>query len=443
MEPTRIIYLEAENVKRLKAIRLNPDKTLVRIEGKNAQGKTSVLDAIAAALGGGEWTMEKAVRTGEKKARVYLDLGPIRVERRWTASGGTTLEVTSSDDIIQKSPQAILDKLVGDLTFDPLAFVKMRPKEQADVLKRIAGIDIDAMQEQRKGVFEERTHANRRAKDAEARVGLMPPRPSNHTTIVVADLIDAQQKAIQNNAKIADLKRSTESAEATIRQQDDALNENFLWSENEAKRLKEELRQKLAGIDAAHEEFKRKAIDRTFSAREIIKTNAKQLESLAPVDATVFASQIKEAETHNRAITECINYDLRNEEAKKAATIAESLSEKIAELDDKIERAIRDAKYPLEGLSVDVSGVLFNGIPLGQASAAEQLRIGVAIGLAQKPQCRVILCRDGSLLDSASMEALAKIAEENDAQVFIERVADTASPSAVFIEDGEIVECGA
>jgi hypothetical protein len=61
----------------------------------------------------------------------------------------------------------------------------------------------------------------------------------------------------------------------------------------------------------------------------------------------------------------------------------------------------------------------------------------MAVALASKPRLRVVLIRDGSLLDDESMELLRKFADDNDVQVWIERVGSNDA-DALIIEDGEV-----
>lgn len=416
----RIVYLEAENVKRLRAVRIRPDKTLVRIEGRNAQGKSSVLDAIAAALGGGKWNPELPVRKGEKKASVKLDLGEIVVERRWTASGGTTLEVTNADGAPQRSPQAILDKLVGDLTFDPLAFTRMKPREQGELLKRLAGLDFSDLELERSKLYDGRAVANRIAKEAEARVGQYPANVPSEPVDISA--LIAQQK------EIAEHNRNVERAQDAYR----LAMMDVTSRESRVSAARFTLNQAQSALGVEESGLK--------GAIAISESKKEQADSLSPKDAGDLTTMIADAEHTNNAIRSASEWKTRNEDAKRKATAASDLDDKITAIDDDKERKLMAAKFPLEGLSVDANGPTLNGIPFSQASASEQLRTSVAIGLSGKPRARIMLIRDGSLLDSASLEDLHRVAVEFDAQCFVERVADTKSPAAVYIEDGEVSE---
>lgn len=425
----RIICLEAENVKRLKAVRIKPDKTLVRIEGRNAQGKSSVLDAIAAALGGGKWNPDLPIRKGEKRASVKLDLGSLVVERRWTAAGNTFLEVTLSDGSPQKSPQAILDKLFGDLTFDPLEFVRMKPKDQADILKRLAGLDFADLEQERERLYAERTIANRNAKEAETRLGTSPPSNVPAKPIDVSELAKQNAAAVANNAEIERIENSIREAKVRDASECDRYQSRLARFNAEIARLTNERDTDAANFNAASK----------VRADEI-EAIGKRHGGMKRIDISGFAAGIANAETTNRTIREAAAYKERLADLKTKNQAANDLDDRIIRIDAEKDRRLNAAKFPLPGLSVDVNGPTLNGIPFSQASSAEQLRTSVAIGLAGKPKARIMLIRDGSLLDSDGMDSLHKIAEEYDAQVFVERVADSASPSAVYIEDGEIVE---
>jgi len=100
---------------------------------------------------------------------------------------------------------------------------------------------------------------------------------------------------------------------------------------------------------------------------------------------------------------------------------------------------LSEAKFPVAGLSFDESGVTFNGLPFAQSSGAEQLRASVAIAMAMNPKLKVLLCRDGSLLDDDSLALLSQIVEDNGYQLWLERVG-TGAECSVIIEDGAVKE---
>jgi hypothetical protein len=111
----------------------------------------------------------------------------------------------------------------------------------------------------------------------------------------------------------------------------------------------------------------------------------------------------------------------------------------ILALDHQVEERIRDAHLPLPGLAFDTEGdaVLYQGVPLSQASGAEQLRVGVSLAIAANPKLKVMLIRDGSLLDDNNLALLREMAEQSGHQIWIERVGNDGA--SVVLEDGEIV----
>ena len=123
----KIIHLQVENFKRLKAIDITPEGSVVKITGKNAQGKSSVLDAIWGALGGGKALPTEPIRQGETQARIRVELDDLVVTRTFTP-GNSYLKVETKDGASYKSPQAILDKLVGRLSFDRCSSPRPMPK---------------------------------------------------------------------------------------------------------------------------------------------------------------------------------------------------------------------------------------------------------------------------------------------------------------------------
>jgi len=141
----KIVSLYSENIKRLKAVDIRPEGNTVILSGKNAQGKTSILDSIEIAMRGKAALKDtpEPIRRGEKKARIVLDIGDYVVTRRFTDTGNSYLEVVSKEGASFKSPQALLDKLYSDISFDPLEYLDMDPKKQLQILMGLVKLDVD------------------------------------------------------------------------------------------------------------------------------------------------------------------------------------------------------------------------------------------------------------------------------------------------------------
>ncbi|MCL6479616.1 MAG: AAA family ATPase, partial [Peptococcaceae bacterium] len=206
----KIIKLQAENIKRLKAVEITPDGNTVIISGKNGQGKSSILDSIWLALAGGEAAknMPRPIRDGEKKANVHLDLGDLVVTRTWTDNDKSYLRVDNKDGATYKSPQKMLDALVGRLSFDPLAFARQDEKTQLKTLQELVNIDPAQLDAKRKELFDQRTLVNREVKQLEGQLaGMTTPEPDTPKDEISATDVLNELRQAQNQKNANDEKR--------------------------------------------------------------------------------------------------------------------------------------------------------------------------------------------------------------------------------------------
>ena len=100
-------------------------------------------------------------------------------------------------------------------------------------------------------------------------------------------------------------------------------------------------------------------------------------------------------------------------------------------------KALLESKMPINGLTLGDKEVLYRDIPFDQLSAAEQLRVSVAIAMAANPKLKVIRIKDGSLLDDASLKIIQEMAAEREYQVWCETV-NTTGKVGIVMEDGEV-----
>lgn len=420
----KIIRLEAENLKRLKAVAIKPDGSLVRITGLNGQGKSSVLDAITMAFGGKDAIPSRPIRNGETKARILAETEDLIVERRFTQKD-SYLEVRKKDGSKVSSPQALLDKLTGALCFDPLDFYRLEPKKQLGQLRQLVGVDTRSLDEDRQRYYDARTEANRELAAGKARLSAMPVVNAPDEEVSLSDLLAEQDRLAALKANHdrwrAEAAAAVRSAEETRRKLTDA--------DARVERLKAELA-------AAEQERSRLAqqLEVEADSAEVLKADA---DKLVDPDLSAIRERIRNVEETNRAVR---SKKARAEVSERVTALeakVDLLSASIKSVDAEKEKLLAAAKFPIAGLSFDESGITFNGVPLEQASAAEKIRISVAIGLALNPTLRVLLIRDASLLDEHSLSAVAAMAEEADAQVWVEMVGDGAV--GIRIDDGEVV----
>lgn len=404
----KIVELRAENFKRLSAVRIRPDGALVQVTGRNAQGKSSVMDAIWAALGGKAAIPIKPVKDGAEKGHIFLDLGEIKVTRRFTGEDRSTLIVEAANGSRYSSPQSVLDALVGQLSFDPLAFSRMDEKKQAAMLRQLAGYDTSKLDADRARLFDERTTVNRDTKRLQAQIGPEVDGPDEETSV---------SELAKKHAAASATRRTNENERATLKRIADAGGA----ANARVKAAKEELAAAEADVTALKE---------TYTKQKTL------VGALIDPDLDAIAEEMETAETRNAAARAKVARAARAAEYKTKADAAAALTARIDAIDEGKAAALASAKFPVEGMAVDGDVVTMGGIPLKQASSAEQIRIGLAIGAALNPDLRVVIVRDGSLLDADGLRMVAEWAEAKSMQVWIERVAD-GTTTGIVIEDGE------
>lgn len=420
----KIIKLSAENIKKLQAVEITPQGDIVTIAGKNGAGKSSILDSIWWALAGTSHIQAEPIRKGQNKARIRLDMGELVVERRFT-EGGSTLSVENAEGARFPSPQKMLDALLGELSFDPLAFSRMEPRKQFDELRRVAKLEVDI--EQIDGLnrsdYAKRTDVNRDAKAKRVQAeAIAVPADTPETSIDESAIVDELERAGQHNAEIEVRKARRASAEQTIGQKRD-----------EASRALE----RAAAL--------RKEADEVARAAKIIEDEAAELEKKlldAPalpdaIDTAALRSSISAARATNEHVARRALRTKLISEAVALDAQSRALTEGMEARDKAKADAITAAAMPVEGLGFGDGVVTYRGIPLVQASSAEQLRVSLAIAMAANPKIKVIRIQDGSLLDDDSLAAVAEMAKANDYQIWIERVS-TDGKLGILIEDGMV-----
>jgi DNA repair exonuclease SbcCD ATPase subunit len=424
----RIIQLQAENIKKLRAVSITPEGNVVQITGPNGAGKTSVLDAIFFALGGTSDIASQPIRRGEDEASVRVDLGEYVVRREFSASG-TRLYVESQDGARFPSPQKLLDGLLGKLTFDPLAFTRMGRKEQLETLRSLVRLDVDVDKLDRENTrdYDNRREINRRATSFRERVTTLRAgvdRTVDVTPIDISALTADMEKASAHNAAI-DRERDRRTARARRAGE-------LLGSAGTYRDRAQQLRDEAADADAE-------------ANRLVQEAHALQSEVDEPLPDPIDVAGIRESITVAVRANQHKDQQRRNREQLQEATklLDDTLNQSevlTKAIDDRTKAkadAIARAAMPVPGLGFGDGEVTYNGLPFEQASSAEQLRVSFAMAMAANPKLKVVLIRDGSLLDEKSLALVAEMAEAHDFQVWLEK-AEIGGRVGILMEDGAI-----
>lgn len=429
-----IISLDIANIMRISTAFIAAEgESVVTVGGKNGHGKSSCLGAIAMALGGKKLCPPEPLRRGEHHGHVTVDLGPYVITRRFWRNEDDTLEsslqVQSPDGAAYKSPQTLLDKLVSDLTFDPLAFLDLPPKDQREYVRKFVGLDFRALDAQRAAALEA-------ARECETVLKI-----ADHDVKAGEFYADAPDAPVDIDALLAGL-AAAETAERAASDADRAVDakrrayqatlEALTRNDQAIAALEQQLQAARAlGVTLAETKVREEAEGQS------LRQAAVAARAVVP-DTSVLRAQLAQATTINARVQANRRHAALLDARDQAREELTQVRTRIAAIDADKQRHLAAAAFPVPGLSFSDDGLMFDGLPFEQASYAQQLRTAVAMGLASHPTLKVLLIRHGNALDRASLALLGEMAAAAGAQVWIEKVAETGEGVSVFLEDGAV-----
>ena len=459
-----ITLVEVKNYKKIRNVVIGPgSRSVILIGGKNKQGKSSLIGAMSAALGGGKEAAEEPIRKGQKSAdiKIELDDGALLIHRRFLESGSSRLEVTTKDGKLS-SPQKALDKIVGTRFLDPLRFSRLSEKEQREMLLGCVdlGIDLEEHAICHKATYQQRADANRDVKRLKAELATLPrkvdvPDQASPDELLgkLEELTDRDAKRTRAEHEIEEMRAESRRKKAAIpqaekrtEQAEQYLEEMKQRHNDELQTMRERHQHELGVAKTSITEAQAAAKLAVKDSEDFVKKGKKAAAAAEKLVAEDLGAEIEETKTAIREATKS-NEDraqlLAQQEKRKSAEHALAVSEKDAEgFNDKLEeldqtkaKALAESSMPIDGLDIDEERVLYKEVPLSQASGAEQLQVSLAIAAALSPKLKDIWVEDGALLDKDSLELVQKFAEDNELRIWLERVGE-ADDDAIIIEEG-------
>lgn len=402
----KINKLEIENVKRIKAVKVEPKANgLTVIGGNNNQGKTSVLDSIAWALGGERYKPSQATREGSvipPTLHIVMNNGLV-VERKGKNSA---LKVTDHNG--QKAGQQLLNEFVEQLALDLPKFMEASGTEKAKILLQIIGVgpQLAQFEQQEKELYQERLYIGRTA--------------------------DQKEKFAKEQPYFADAPKDLISASELIRQQQEILARN---GENQRKREQlHQLEQKYQRINeqmtALLAEQKQVENDLETARKSALNLNDEFTEELE--------QNISNIEEINRKVRANLDKEKAEDDAKTYRDQYNSLTKDLEDVRDKKAQLLNSAELPLPELSVKEGELIYKGQKWDNMSGSDRLKVSTAIVRKLNPNCDFVLLDKLEQMDMKSLQEFGEWLEAEGLQAIATRVS-TGDECSIIIEDGYVV----
>ena len=399
----KINKLEIENVKRVKAVKLEPTANgLTIIGGRNGQGKTSILDSIAWALGGNKYKPSKAQREGSvlpPNLHIVLDNG-LEIRR-----DGKNSDLKVIDPSGNKAGQQLLNSFVEEFSINLPKFIEANNSEKAKTLLQIIGVgeQLAVLEQQENEKYNQRTTigqiADQKKKFAAEQV-YYPDAPKD--LVSVSELITQQQSILAKNGE-----------NARLRSQRDQLAQ-----------LKENLDTEIDRLIAERADIETKLAIAEKSAMDLIDESTEQLEQ-----------NIAQVEQINLKVRANLDKDKANEDAQNYKDQYDGLTSEIEDIRLEKTKLLDNADLPLPGLSVAEGELLYNGQKWDNMSGAEQLKVSTAIVRKLNPECGFILVDKLEQFDLETLTEFGQWAETEQLQIIATRVS-TGDECSIIITDG-------
>ncbi|TLQ07077.1 chromosome segregation protein SMC [Marinilactibacillus psychrotolerans] len=420
---TKIAKLEIENVKRVKALKIEPTaKGLTIVGGKNGQGKTSVLDSIAWALGGERKRPSDPERQGSVN-KPYLKLtmsNGLEVERK-----GKNSDLKVVDPSGNKAGQQLLNSFVEELAIDLPRFMDATNKEKADTLLKIIGVGekLALLEKDYNDVYNQRRTIGQISTQKEKYAAELPYYPDVPEDFLSAsDLINQQQEILARNGENQQKRQRVQQYQAQHQREAELIT---------AKKAEiERLQQELSNLEQTH-----------LQTTNDLHTAQKTAEQLQDESTEELAQSIASIEEVNDKIRTNQSKDMAEEDARNYKKQYDQLSTKIDDIRKNKADLLDKADLPLPGLSVQEGELTYNGMKWDNMSGAEQLKVSTAIVRKLKPDCGFILIDKLEQMDLETLQEFGQWLEQEDLQAIATRVS-TGEECSIIIENGEAVGQG-
>jgi DNA repair exonuclease SbcCD ATPase subunit len=438
MEGLRLIKAEITNFKNIshKEVRFEGKSALVI--GKNGAGKSSLIQAIMSPVNS-KVIPDKPIKEGEERASVELQIGgnlrgedvKYNVSMYFSPENqrGRVVVTNPEGDNITKSKSSITD-LMGDISFDIMDFINLgytrdgkpsKPgiREQIEILKKLMPKEaietLFKLDRDKKELYDTRTEKNR---EMEYYRSMLEGNQLSQEEIELyskpLDAAPVQEKLRNLSNVVANHSEVTSKLNGFIRDEESL--------KNEIQELVERLQKKKDQLIVTQ--------DNIIKGKEWLDKNPKP-------DMSALTQELEKINAHNDKHKIVAELDGKKEKYELLRQETDKQTVTLKNIEEEKKKIFSSNALPVKGLEFDEEQVLFNGLPLSdkQIPTSTLIGIGCKIGMAMNPNLRLMVIRDGSLLDKKTLKYILDICEKQGYQILVEMVdQDGGDLSVEFVE---------
>jgi len=449
--PVKIAQLEIENYQRTKKVHLVLTDGLNIIGGRNHQGKTSVLNAIAAALGGARRVVDNPINNEAKLAdKRTVACTSVELSNGILAKRGFTVK-NDRGNLVVKLPsgrdgnQSDLDEVVSSFALNASQFFRGTDRDRTDMFLRTLGVDLEPLQKRYQDVYAERTKTWQLKEDTKGHADDLPswedvPAQELSASEVTKRLQDAMDHNQSVKLEKQDLLTGSEKVKQAQRHIDNCTQEH----EDAARKVVELKRQLKAAEEhqAACEANVKQAIDAKAATEASHAENAQRVANLTEIDTEPIKKQLSEIEDTNRKVRDNIT---KSQKYREAESYMSTYREQTEQLDDirKQMAAMLPPTMPVPGMALDLDRMIltYAGETWDGMSHSQQLIMATAIARLDNPKCGFVTVDKLEALDVDTLMKFGAWAHSEGLQVIGTRVSTNADGECQFvITDGSVQE---
>jgi predicted ATP-dependent endonuclease of OLD family len=432
----KILKAEIKNFKNIEYREVEFEGKSALIIGSNGKGKSSLIQAVCSPINSKMIPFEP-IKKGEEKGHVILTIGgdlhgeqvKYNVECYFSQEHKRgRLVLKTEDGTSISSVKANLSSILGNISFDIMEFMRMaktdsgKPseagvKKQIELVKSLMPEEaIKVLYEldlEREKIYSERTEIRREIKYIKSDL------ESNSFTLEDIEKYKEQVSASEYSIKIEKGKEINDNIQKSI--------EFINHSDDSVKSIDE---------DIAALQLKRKELLTKKAQCEAFISKHKE------VDVDSLLIQMDSISEHNSNHLKIAEMKAKEEKLKEAEVSSEKISERITQISSEKVQLFSSAKLPVKGLTFNESSVMYDGLPLTeeQHPTSRLIAIGLKIGMALNPNLRLLVIKDGSLLDNKTMKYVLDACDKKGYQLLIEQVSDEDSEEVKveFIENNPV-----